>query len=391
MTEFYTLLILLAAICLSECLCFVPDGTFAFRLFAKHSARLGQPLFHLGSLGLDVFWGSPVPGRGELAFCATELRMSPRGVCTCRTGGGQDSPGYVEFSDLADVKADGTRIVSASREIVQTSSEIRAKELVHQLHNLRQLDPEARSVAIHKEFRRMLDVPAAKARWLRFRRMTRWLDWNARILLLVMLVIVPLTILFAGWRQALPAVALCLGLSVRQIFIYVRLDRVFQKSHVKERRMRVVTMALSPPATVRIRDFLSRDLFAAFHPLAVARATCDDASAHRFAAQEMRRLQYPADYERHSISCPVASWFDQEWRNVVQNWARREFQKAESLMEPPARQNPASLSYCPRCHEEFVIERAECPDCPGVSLRSFGAVRNSLELPRAFSGQERRN
>jgi hypothetical protein len=362
-------------------------------LFAKRPARPAQPLFRLGSLGLEVFVGSPIPGQGELGFCASDLRISPVGICTCSPG--DPHAGYVEFSDLAEVKSQGTRLVVGSQQIAHASSEIHAKQLVEQIHKLKELNADARGIAIKKEFRRMLSVPAAKARWSRFRRITRWLDWNARALLFVMLVVIPLTIWFSGWRQALPIVAVCLGLSVRQIFTYLRVDRIFQKPFATERRTRVVTMVLSPPAAVRVRDYLSRDLFVSFHPLAVARATCDEATSHRFASQQIRRLLFPADFEKHNLSCPAAAWFNREWRSAIQEWTQREFRNPESLIEAPIQQNPASLSYCPRCVEEFVVTRTECPDCVGVGLRSFtsttSATQDSPELSAVFSGQERHN
>jgi hypothetical protein len=375
LTELYTLLILLVVICLSECLCYVPEGTFAFRLFHKRSAKPAQPLFRLGSLGLEVFWGSSIPGRGELGFCDSEHRLSPLGICTCGPSEHHDAAGYLAFSDFADLKADGTKILAGSTRIAQTSSAIRATELVELLLRLKTLEPEARSIAIRKEFRRMLDVHAVRNRWSRFNRVTRWLDWNARLLLFVMLLGLPATIWFAGWRQAFPVAALCLALCIRQSVVFVRIDRVFQKRYVAERRTRVVSMTLSPPAAVRVRDYLSRDLFAAFHPFAVARATADEMTSHHFTARELRRLVYPADFEKHNTLCPVAVWFDREWRDAVHEWTRREFRHPASLLEPPAQQNSASLSYCPRCLEEFVLDRTECPDCPGVSLKTFNVER----------------
>lgn len=46
----------------------------------------------------------------------------------------------------------------------------------------------------------------------------------------------------------------------------------------------------------------------------------------------------------------------------------------EELTRPPAPAEPACLSYCPRCDQQYTVERGTCPHCGVVKLCGFSAV-----------------
>jgi hypothetical protein len=370
-TELYSLLIVLILICLAECICYASDGTIAFRVYRKHAFKIAEPLFRIDSLGLNVFLSSPVPGQGEIVFCASEPRIGPEGICICNLPARGNATGFIPYSELQDLKRDGTKLYSGSHLIARTGSEARAQDLLDILRRLVPLEVEGRSSAIRQEFRRMLAVDVVKERLGRFRHLTKGLCRDARILLVTLVVLLPGTMWAFGWRRALPVLLLCLFVCFRQIATFVRVHRIFHTHLVAERRVRALGLALSPPAAVRSGDVLMRDLLASFHPLAVARATGCEASSRAYVSKTLRQLFFPAEFEKPDAACPVAVWVKHEWLSTVRDWAAAEFGDIQPLVVTPSRKYTASLSYCPRCLEEFVQERTECPDCPGVLLSSF--------------------
>ena len=239
---------------------------------------------------------------------------------------------------------------------------------------MRGLIEERRIEEIRTHYRKRLNAPAAKRRHLRFNQVVKPLNVDAWFIAIIMFGFLPATLGLRGARASLPFVVLTLSLCARQIVLFSRIHRAFYKTSEdrKARQSRVWALALSPPATIRIRDFLTRELLISFDPLAVARATFSDVKSREFVAQTLRRLCFPAEFEKSE--CPVAEWAQDQFRQEVLAWVQREYGDVRSLLGPPTPSSQFVVSYCPRCLQEFQIQRSGCPDCPGVGLRGYGEV-----------------
>ena len=86
--------------------------------------------------------------------------------------------------------------------------------------------------------------------------------------------------------------------------------------------------------------------------------------ARRFTARILRELAFAQGDDKWSS-------MESEWRSAVWEWTGRQFGDPQLLVGPPVRRFDASLSYCPRCEQEYVVVVGVCVDCPGVALKPF--------------------
>ncbi|MGH9363636.1 MAG: hypothetical protein ACRD2T_17130, partial [Thermoanaerobaculia bacterium] len=138
------------------------------------------------------------------------------------------------------------------------------------------------------------------------------------------------------------------------------------------RRSLLAVMALSPPAAIRARDFLARELLPGSHPLAVAGVLCGREELQAFAARAVRDARYPvadADPTENPLARSIEAWFGEAEREALERFAPEAGLGVEELLAPPPRQDSAVASFCPRCLLQYRTESASCPDCAGVPLR----------------------
>jgi hypothetical protein len=65
-------------------------------------------------------------------------------------------------------------------------------------------------------------------------------------------------------------------------------------------------------------------------------------------------------------------WFRACHREAVEKFVVRSGLRLEELLRPPAPAEPSNLSYCPRCHAQFVTREGTCADCGGRTLVPLG-------------------
>ena len=155
---------------------------------------------------------------------------------------------------------------------------------------------------------------------------------------------------------------------------------VLYPSCVKERRKRCAMMVLSPATAMRAPSTLSRNMFASFHPVAVAAVLC--------ARQTFLEFARPFFLDLHSApteSCAADSasfrteqWFRDHLGSQLLGVLHSVGVEVAELVKAPL-PDPDARSYCPRCHSQFVLENGTCKDCGGLQLKPFN------ESPPAFN------
>jgi len=148
-------------------------------------------------------------------------------------------------------------------------------------------------------------------------------------------------------------------------YTFLRIHRTLNPSALVDRREKLLALLLSPVGAIRAPGVLIKNSVVEFHPLAVAAAVMPHRDARRFAARILRDLTFATPGDDNSSS------MESEWRSAVWEWTRKEFGNPELLVGPPVRRFSASLSYCPRCEQEYVVAIGLCVDCPGVALKPF--------------------
>ncbi|MEN8006111.1 MAG: hypothetical protein ABFS42_03810 [Candidatus Krumholzibacteriota bacterium] len=188
--------------------------------------------------------------------------------------------------------------------------------------------------------------------------------FGSQLLLLYLAVLVPLVLLGGiipfGWAV--------LGgtLAVIQAYLLVAFTVAHSRIHpgaLGKRIQHLVTMLFFPPAGVFAADHLAADVLEDVHPLAAVLHICPEEEARRIAGAYLRAWMNPVTGEDDDrfTSCLEAAGVLVDSRGWNQ----------EEIAGPPRPEGPESVSYCPRCHTQFLVDGGTCPDCPGVLKRTL--------------------
>ncbi len=128
-------------------------------------------------------------------------------------------------------------------------------------------------------------------------------------------------------------------------------------------------MIVCPPVSMRAADVLTKNLLAEFSPVAVA-SVLGGPGDQQFVRSFVLDLQHPLKHEiTDAKAAETIDWMNaQQLRSCLSLIERVD--RFKSFLGPTEREGE-SVSYCPRCGVQFVLDEGECPDCPGVALVSF--------------------
>ena len=364
MNEFLGLLLVALAIYLSECLCLAPESAQAFR-GRRTRWRAIDPLFELPALKKVIYATGLLPAWGGIALCERfPPPLAPAGFLPQR---GDDGTSALAFGDLT---ADGPKVKQGPHIVFRAATAGYALRFVKLAQDLREASPMQREERIGKELDRLLNVSAAKRRRARYRRVERFLTLECRLLFAVVFIGLPALVYFRGSLAAIPAAIAAILLLIRIAWLFNRVHRILYRGEGTGRHAHIVEMMLMPLAAIRAQDRLQRELFADFHFLAVARALGTRRESRELAGLALRELEFtPASDGEED---PSTVWARRAWRDAVWRHIKQEYGEPQRLLAPPPRKSPASISYCPRCCEEYVMAQGVCQDCSGVPLRAFG-------------------
>lgn len=144
------------------------------------------------------------------------------------------------------------------------------------------------------------------------------------------------------------------------VLIFMAHRRLYPNDKAARFKLAAYT-AVSPVVPLRGADYLSRPLVTEFHPITVS-AAIDDASQFRdFAAKLLR--------ETHHCAAKA------DGESALEGNIRRVIEQCEidprDLLSAPEPEDTDSLSYCPRCLQQFEITDATCDQCDGFATVAF--------------------
>jgi hypothetical protein len=192
------------------------------------------------------------------------------------------------------------------------------------------------------------------------------------ILFLFLFVVTPVLVSSFGLMGLIiPVAAVMVILAVLIGILFYRVHKQLFPAESSERFENLVKMILCPPVSMRAPDILTRNLLAEYSPIVVA-SLLTGSSEQQFMRAFILDLQHPL---KHEVSDEAAEktigWTAAEQLNICLEQVKAgRYLKAEELSAPTQREEN-SISYCPRCRCQFVVNAVECPDCPGVVLVDF--------------------
>ena len=151
-----------------------------------------------------------------------------------------------------------------------------------------------------------------------------------------------------------------------------RLPQGTFRREVFARFRHVGMLFLSPASAMRSPESLLRHGLAAFHPLAIAAALCTRPRCAALAGPMLLALEHPKPGELpgEPEACRIDAWFRKKLRKRLDALLRRlEIDPMELLRPAPPLGD--SRSYCPRCRNQYVLAAGTCPDCGGLPLVAY--------------------
>jgi hypothetical protein len=381
LTEAVTLLIILAAVYVSDCFLWVRNRTV---LFASDWLRGWKPVVaseFAGSASGSLKLLNPIPPLGRYFQTYWPcLSLSPIGVCAytlhspLRSGRLSQSGEEIAFEQITDARNEGRKVYLNNSHFASCSSEREALGLVRLIDQLRTMPEIGREAHIRGYLNMRLAKDMALDRMASLTPHTDALGWTCNAYFLYLFVFVPLVAGHYGLiRSIVPAAA---GILLGGIWIAV----LYFRGHKKEfgdapndRFGNVVKMILCPPVSIRAVDLMTLDALTDFHPVLIARITLGERS-RTFVRAFISDLTHPVRHElTNERAVEIVTWFQKCELECCSTFLRdQEGTDLNELLIAPDRSG-SSLAYCPRCYEQYEVLSGECPDCTGVALVAFPA------------------
>ena len=345
---------------------------------ANNKKIIGNDSGYLGTFGLAPFDATiiaescpiSISTAGLVGFSSASAIGGDRPVCTETT---------CRWDDVKSLRQDQREIWLKDRLLCRLGSVVTATELLGHLRTIATEKAEKRADAITSFVSGLFDTNYVQARIDSWTLATKHVKaWSCILFLWIFVVGV------IRYHGLVPGVsdAETLWAYLAVLFIAWWTNNAFQFfAHRKlypaakgERWKTLFTTMVSPAASFRATDHLGRNLVGLQHPLAVAVILCTKPELAELTAAVLRDLRYPkvpefASDDRDSIL--IVSSFRSTIEEAIATFATNFEITCDLANSAPSRHDVSSLSYCPRCLQEFSALDAQCSMCGNRSTIPF--------------------
>jgi hypothetical protein len=357
MSELESLFLVVLAIYLVECLYWVTPGTSVFALNFRGKGKRRPRGFVWSALKTEGFLAWPLPPLSPLAVAAwPAFQLDSEGITVPNT---QGEAHFLSWDELAITRTDSKLLCNEEAAFRGSENQVRAYSAV--LQRLQRLPQAGRGAMIQRWLGKALRIESASRRLRVFAARSRLLGILANLQLVFLFLVAPLAFGRIG-----PAVLWRIILFLFTLSTLIALEfraahkRLFPKAG-NTRLKAAVTIALSPVAAIRARDVLARDLFAGFHPVAVAAATLPASEFATFASEQLRLCRFAGHPDK---------WYPKTLAKLIDERLRQVGLRPEELLRPAQRES-GCVAYCPQCLAQYIKDRGGCTDCGFERLVPF--------------------
>ena len=384
MSDAGSLLIILCAIYLSECCQWLRVDTvlvcnpwllswrvkYPRGVFGNDQNRLicGSIFPPLGPAFVTQWW--PVSVSPEAIFAYTPQAVNP-----------QTSPSHskrlIKIADIREISVRESELIINDESLVKFCSPQLAWSFAKLVRKLESSAESERGKVVDRALDRALESRAVQLRYQVTTKRTKFL-WLLSNLLFVYLVAVSMLLLYSSTARLLWPfwLAILFVLVAQTIWEFRSVSRKLYRRHPMQWKAHGLMMALSPLGAIRAFDFASRYALSTFHPLAVAQSLCRPKVSRLIAQHALLDLKYPLSKLDAKLSVQQAatvSWFQEHLEAAVQRSFVRAGIYADELLTPPDAEGADCVSYCPRCHAQYVLAEGVCEPCQNILLRPFSS------------------
>lgn len=334
---------------------FLPVLLLLYLVDSAFFVRGGQQLFVSGWHGRFAASGPGLRFPGLLPHAeayltsSLPLRISAEGLRMPARGGER----LVPFDGMWKVKAAGGEVRVDSRTSLPVRPKALASEVAAVLERLRTTPAPRRGARLQRELRRRSDLRAIDALRARQARPLRLLRALSLASALAMAVVLPASLIpELAWRPS-PSAALTLVAVLYLTTLAVSI-RLLRQCDLRGRAVgrAVLPLLLFPPAVAHAPSLVTRELFLAFEPLALAARLLDRPAFARLL--------------RGAHGGPIASAATGEpWdvENLVRKLVRTSAAREDRNRPRPRRSDASASGYCPSCLTEYRTGFSRCSDC----------------------------
>lgn len=387
MGDVESLLLVLVAIYLAECIVWVRRGSVLFiNWWGGGRWTVRQPGGTLANQHGAALLVNPLPPLGTIfAGHQPAVSVTVEGVldhttaCLNPTWRPPSSGKLVRFNEIREIARDGRDLFINGEFFLKATSPFVARRLAKWLRGLKELPVVQRQAAIDQHLRSLFDEEKLRERMAAFEKRSRTLRALGNSLFLLLYAISPLLV----WRFGFLNVVwhLLAALLVHTFAIGL----LFRHQHAKlfpeasaERFTSFLTMLLAPPSAIRAVDVLSKHLLEDFHALALAKALLTEDRFQAFARHVLLDLRHPMyPLAEDGIAAEMDSEFRDRLRQHAESFIRDGGGNVETLLGPPMKTEAVHTAFCPRCHAQFVAIDSSCADCGGRPVTIWPARANA--------------
>jgi hypothetical protein len=382
MNDVQVLFLVLAGVYLLQCIGWAPLESEVLRIgwrfrakilphgqhlcFGQHQLFFLNPFSPLaGAVVCELF---PSVSTGKEGSFASSSPAKPAEVTGRRTI-------RIPWQEKQKIQSVGKEIQSEGRVLFIAHSEACASFHAGVLERLRKKSPQDRDHAFEREFEKMFDTKKVALRLEEYRAHTAFLRTACVLLFVFLFLIAPVLIRLRGLERLWPVLLAYLIWSLAWIgWSFLRAHRALYPEQKEGRWQQVMVLALSPFSAIRANDALLRDLFCAFHPVAMGHVLLSKAESRVQAERTLRHSLFRTNQDATSS--------DAAMHRALESFLAETGMPPEELLSPPHRESENCQTYCPLCLAQFVLAEGECPDCGEIQLKKFPIDGKSLATDR---------
>ena len=357
MTELGTLFLVVLAVYVVQCICWVsPDSAVFVLNFRGRGKRKGEG-FVWSALDIAAFFANPFPPLSPLLVTHWPgFQLNPDSILFI---GSKGETVAIPWEKLVvshsgpKLLCNGTRVFKGDETQIQSYSEL--------LQQIRQAKRAQREQIIQKWLRTSVNMESAARRVKVFHRRSLWLKVVSNLQFFFLFLLLPLAITAFVPRILWLAIFTVVATSILIAVDFWSLHRELLAKAKDARFKSTLTIMLSPISAIRACDPICHDLVANYHPVAVAGAICPDAEFAALAGEHLRGSKFGVFANQ---------WYQKKLQDSIERVVRQRGLEMEQLLVP-AVQTSGCVLYCPRCLAQYVTKRAECADCGYETLTAF--------------------
>src|SRR5260370_2011855 len=248
--------------------------------------------------------------------------------------------GRINGHGKQEMQSKGKEVLSGGEGRFIRHSEVYARFVGGVLDRVRKKSLQERDRAFEREFEKMFDTKKVAERLEEYKSHAAFLRTTCVLLFVFLFVMAPLLIRLRGLERIWPVLLVYLIWSLAWIgWSFLRAQRALYPDEKEGRWQQMMVLALSPFSAIRASAVLLRDLFCAFHPLAVSSVLLSKEDARAQAERNLRQSLFRTDGD--------ASSSDAAMRRALESFIPKTGIPREELPRPPRPQSQHYPTYFP--------------------------------------------